>query len=706
MTTPRITRREFLETTALAGAGLAIGVRLADAAPARATAALQADVWLRVGADGLVTVTVARSELGQGVRTALPMLVAEELEADWKDVRIEPAIAAAKYGDMTTGGSMSIRSLWTPLRRAGAAARAMLVGAAAQSWGVERATCRAESGTVVHVPSGRRLAYGALVARAAQLPVPEDPPLKDPKTFRLLGTRVARLDVPAKLDGSAVFGLDVRLPGMLFASVARCPVPGGKAADFDPAPALAVPGVRRVDRCGSGVAVLAENTWAAFKGREALKVSWDEGALATLDSGAIRRAFEEKAKQVGLPARKEGQGAAALAGCARTIEAVYEVPYLAHAALEPVNCTARVTADACEVWAPTQSASDALEWAARTAEMKPEAVTVHTTLVGGGFGRRLMQDYVAQAVMLAKAAGVPVQVVWTREDDTRHDFYRPATYNLLRAGLDANGSPVAWTHRIVGPSILGQLVPEMRGGLDRSSVMGAADLPYAIPNLEVDWVLHDPGVPVGWWRSVGSSQNAFVTECFVDEVAAAGGHDPLAFRRALLRDQPRHLAVLNLAAEKAGWGAPLPPRRGRGLAVHGSFGSFVAMVAEVAVADDGAVKVERVVCAVDCGMVVHPGLVEAQMESAVAFGLSAALHGEITIEQGAVVQSGFDDYPVLRLDEMPAVEVHLAPSGDAVGGIGEPGVPPVAPAVVNAIAAATGKRVRRLPVRAEEVRKG
>ncbi len=706
MTAPRITRREFLETTALAGAGLAIGVRLADAAPARATAALEADVWLRVGADGSVTVTIARSELGQGVRTALPMLVAEELEADWKDVRIEPAVAAAKYGDMTTGGSMSIRSLWTPLRRAGAAAREMLVSAAAQTWRVEPATCRAESGAVVHIPSGRKLAYGALVARAAKLPVPADPPLKDPKTFRLLGTRIARVDGPAKVDGSAVYGMDVRLPGMLFASVALCPVFGGKAAEFDPAPALAVPGVKRVERCGSGVAVLAESVWAAFRGREALKVTWDEGALAALDSAAIRRAFEEKAKQAGLSARKEGKGAEALAGCARVIEAVYETPYLAHAALEPMNCTARVTEDACEVWAPTQSASDALEWAARTAEMKPEAVTVHTTLVGGGFGRRLMQDYVAQAVILAKATGVPVQVVWTREDDTRHDFYRPATYNLLRAGLDANGTPVAWAHRIVGPSILGQLAPEMQGGLDRSSVMGAADLPYAIPNLEVDFVLHDPGVPVGWWRSVGSSQNAFVTECFVDEVAAAGGHDPLGFRRALLRDQPRHLAVLNLAAEKAGWGAPLPPGRGRGLAVHGSFGSFVAMVAEVAVADDGAVKVERVVCAVDCGMVVHPGLVEAQMESAVAFGLSAALHGEITIEQGAVVQSGFDDYPLLRMDETPAIEVHLAPSGDAVGGIGEPGVPPVAPAVVNAIAAATGKRVRRLPVRAEEVRGG
>jgi isoquinoline 1-oxidoreductase subunit beta len=695
------TRRDFLKSGALAGAGLVIGVhahRNARAAGLAAKDALAPNAYLRVAPDGTVTVMIARSELGQGTSTALAMLVAEELEAAWRTVRIEQAVPAPAYGDTSTGGSNSIRSLWKPMRKAGAQAREMLVRAAAAQWKVSSTSCRAANGEVVHAASGRRLGYGALAVAAAKLPVPADPALKDRGEHHVIGTAPARLDAPAKVDGSAVFGADVRVPGMLYASVAQCPVFGGKAASIDPGAALQVPGVVRVERVGDGVAVIAKSTWAAFRGREALRITWDEGPLATLDSAAIRAKFAELAKQPGQPTRKEGLGAAALAGAARTIEAVYEVPYLAHTPMEPMNCTAHARPAACEVWVPTQSGSGAQQAAAKAAGLKPGAVTVHLTMIGGGFGARHRQDTVVQAVLLSKAAGAPVQVVWTREDDVQHDVYRPATYNLLRAGLDATGAPVAWTHRIVAPGIATQMGFLKEGEPDWSSFEGAANLPYAIPNIEVELITHDPGVPLGWWRSVASSQNAYVTECFLDEVAAAAGRDPLDLRRELLKDKPRHRAVLELAAQKSGWGAALPAGQGRGIAVHECFGSFVAQVAEVEVAGDGAVRVKRVVCAVDCGTIVHPDLVRSQMESGILYGLSAALKSEITIEKGRVVQSNFHDYPMLTLDECPAIEVHLAPSGDPVGGIGEPGLPPTAPAVANAVARATGKPVRRLPI--------
>jgi isoquinoline 1-oxidoreductase beta subunit len=459
-----------------------------------------------------------------------------------------------------------------------------------------------------------------------------------------------------------------------------------------------VPGVVRVEHIGDGVAVLAKSTWAAFRGREALRVTWDEGPLATLDSAGIRAKFAELAKQPGQTVRHEGRGAAALAGAARTLEAVYEVPYLAHTPMEPMNCTAHLRGDACEVWVPTQSGSGAQQAAAKAAGIGLDAVTVHMTLIGGGFGCRHRQDYVVQAVLLSKAVGTPVQVVWTREDDVQHDVYRPAAYNLLRAGFDAAGAPIAWTHHIVAPGIATQMGILKPGDPDWSTFDGAYNLPYAIPAIEVDFVTHDPGIPLGWWRSVASSQNAYVTECFLDEIAATAGRDPYELRHEWLKDKPRHRAVLELAAQKAGWGTALPAGQGRGIAVHESFGSFVAQVAEVAVAGDGAVRVKRVVCAVDCGTVVHPDLVRSQMESGILYGLSAALKGEITIEQGRVVQSNFHDYPMLTLDECPVIEVHLAPSGDPAGGIGEPGLPPAAPAVANAVAKATGKPVRRLPI--------
>jgi len=695
------TRRDFLKSGALAGAGLVIGVHVPGTARAVGLVAqdtLAPNAYLRVAPDGTVTVMIARSELGQGTSTALAMLVAEELEADWRKVRIEPAIPGPAYGDTSTGGSASIRSLWKPMRRAGAQARELLVRAAADQWKVDRTACHAANGEVVHAASGRRLGYGALAAAAAKLPVPADPALKDRGQHHVIGTTPERLDSPAKVDGSAVFGTDVRVPGMLYASVAQCPVFGGKAVSFDPAAALQVPGVVRVERVGDGVAVLAQSTWAAFRGRDALRVTWDEGPLAALDSAAIRAKFAELAQQPGQTTRKEGRGAAALTGAARTIEAVYEVPYLAHTPMEPVNCTAHVRPGACEVWVPTQSGSGAQQAAAKAAGLEPAAVTVHLTLIGGGFGARHRQDCVVQAVLLSKAAGAPVQVVWTREDDVQHDVYRPATYNLLRAGLGATGAPVAWTHRIVAPGIATQMGFLKQGEADWSSFDGAANLPYAIPNIEVELITHDPGIPLGWWRSVASSQNAYVTECFLDEVAGAAGRDPYELRRELLKAKPRHRAVLELAAQRAGWGAALPADQGRGIAVHECFGSFVAQVAEVEVAAGGAVRVRRVVCAVDCGTVVHPDLVRSQMEGGILYGLSAAVKGAITIEQGRVVQSNFHDYPMLTIDECPTIEVHLAPSGDPVGGIGEPGLPPIAPAVANAVARATGRPVRRLPI--------
>jgi isoquinoline 1-oxidoreductase beta subunit len=694
-----LTRREFLRAGALTGAGLVIAFHLPSLSRAETAAAagLEPNAYLRVAPDGTITVLIARTEMGQGSSTALAMLVAEELGAEWGKVRIEQAIPAKVYGDMSTGGSRAIRSLWKPMRVAGAQAREMLVAAAAARWKVAASACRAEEGAVVHAASGRRLAFGALVAAAAKLPVPAAPALREKPPFRVIGTSPARLDGPAKVTGGAVFGADVRLPGMLYAAVAQCPVFGGKAASFDPAAALAVPGVVRVERVGGDVAVLARGTWAAFRGRRALRVTWDEGTLATLDSAAIRARFAELAARPGLLVRREGSGAAALDGAARTLEAVYEVPFLAHAPMEPMNCTAHVRTDRCEVWVPTQSGSGAWAAAAEAAGLAPERVTVHMTQCGGGFGRRHQHDFVKQAVLLSKTAGAPVQVVWTRDDDLRHDFYRPATYNVLRAGLDATGAPVAWTHRIVAPGVATQMGFVEKDKADWSSIDGAENLPYAIPNLEVDLHTWDPGIPLGWWRSVASSQNAYVTECFLDEIAAATGRDPYELRRGLLAKQPRHLAVLDLAAQKAGWGTPPPAGVARGIAVHACFGSYVAQVAEVE-AGAGAVRVRRVVCAVDCGTVVHPDLVKQQMEGGILYGLSAALREGIAIERGRVVQANFDEYAVLGIGESPAIEVHLAPSGDPVGGIGEPGVPPIAPAVANAVAKATGQPVRRLPI--------
>ncbi len=725
-----ITRRSFLKVSAVAGAGLTVGVELpiggrAPRAMAQSVQPFAPNAWLRITADNIVTIIVDKSDMGQGVTTAMPMLIAEELEADWSLVRVEMAPASSEYANrwwaawfrgsrdiasprpQMTAASSSVAGSWLPLRQAGAAAKEMLVEAAAREWGVAPQACTAENSTVVHVPTGRRFTYGELADKAAKLPVPANPKLKSPKEFRLIGKRIPRLETPRKLDGSAVYGIDVKVPGALAATVARCPVFGGRVKSFDTTRAKNVKGVRHVVGIESGIAVVADAFWPAKLGRDALDVTWDEGPNASVSSASIRRMFVEAAAESGPVARKEGDTAAALTGAARVLEVVYEAPYLAHTTLEPMNCTAHVRPDRCEIWVGTQWQDGAQYVAAKITGLPRESIKIHTTLLGGGFGRRFEHDFVAEAVEVSKRVGAPVKVVWTREDDMQHDFYRPVTYHRLSAAIDSKGMPVAWVHRIVCQSISERLFPvSIQKGVDQFSVFGAADIRYAIPNIRVESITKETGVTVGAWRTPGPCQNTFVVECFLDEVAAAGGMDPYELRRRLLTKAPRHNAVLELAATKAGWGQSLPPGHFRGIALTEWIGTVVAEVAEVSVSPEGSVRVHRVVCAVDCGVAVHPDIVEAQIEGGVAYGLNAALHGEITIANGRVEQSNFHDYLMMRIDEMPAVEVYIVPSAEAPTGVGEPGTPPIAPAVVNAIFAATGKRIRSLPISKHDLRTG
>ena len=693
-------RRAFLQTAGTVGAGLVIGFRIPEQ-----DASFAPNAWLRIGPDDSVLVVVDRSEMGQGVATALPMLLAEELEADWTKVQIEFAPAGAAYvnplfGLQGTGGSTSVRAAWTPLRKAGAAARELLITAAAQRWVVKREECHAERGAVVHAKSKRRLRYGQLVARASTLPVPADVPLKDRKDWHIAGKPTHRLDTPVKVNGRAKFGIDVWVPGMRVAVVARSPVFGGKVKSFDATAARAIEGVRDVVQISSGIAVVATGYWPATQGRDALKVEWDEGPVASVSSASISQLFAQRAGQAGAVARHDGDPDGGLAGAARTIDADYELPFLAHATMEPMNCTAHVRPDGVDIWAPTQFQTGAQGIGAQIGGVPPEKVQVHTTYLGGGFGRRFELDFIQEALETSKAAGgVPVKVIWSREDDIRNAQYRPANFHRMRAGLGADGRPVAWTHRIVAPSIMARVFPNnVQNGLDGEAVEGGVAMPYAVPNVHVDYVLTDTGIPVGFWRSVNNSYNAFAVETFIDELAAAAQVDPFEYRRGLLANAPRPRGALELAAAKAGWGTPPPAGRSRGIAVHKSFESYVAQVAEVSVSPTGDVRVHRVVCAVDCGMYVNPDTIEAQMQSAIVFGLTAALKGAITIDKGRVQQGNFNDYEMLRLAEMPVVEVYIVPSTEAPGGVGEPGTPPIAPAVCNAIFAATGKRLRKLPI--------
>jgi isoquinoline 1-oxidoreductase subunit beta len=710
-------RRDFLRASVAAGGGLLLsfrwlsGARAAEAGPGAAD--FEPNAWVRIAPDGRVTVMINKAEMGQGVCTSLAMLLAEELDADWGLVGFEFAPAGPKYVDpnfgmQMTGGSSSVAGMSEPLRRAGAAARLMLVSAAAQGWGVPVEECLTENGVVTHGPSSRIRTYGGLAAEAAALPVPQDVTLRDPKDYHLVGHATRRLDTPDKVFGRATFAMDVRRPGMLVAVVARAPVFGGKLKSFDDSDARAVPGVRKIVAIGSGVAVIADGFWSACRGRDALKVEWDLGPGAALSTDALREEYRQLARTPGRVATKAGDAIGALAGAARTIEADFELPFLAHATMEPLNAVAEVRADGVEVWAGSQFQTVDQANAAAAAGCRPEQVQLHTTYLGGGFGRRAnsTSDYVVEAVQCAKAAGVPVQLMWTREDDLHGGYYRPQWHSRIAAGLDASGAITAWKHTLVGQSIVAGTPFEafmVRDGIDHTSVEGAAELPYAIPNIQVE--LHTTASPVStlWWRSVGHTHTAFVVESFLDDLAHAAGQDPLELRRKLLADKPRWLGVLNLAAAEAGWGGSLPAGRARGLAVHHSFDSWVAHVAEVSL-QNGWPRVHRVTSAVDCGRIVNPDIVKAQVEGAVGFGLTALLYSAITLKDGRVQQSGFHDYRMLRIHEMPEVDVHLVESSEPSTGIGEPGVPPVAPAVCNALFALTRKRIRRLPIRAEDLK--
>jgi len=673
--------------------------------------------FIRIGTDDRVILTVNKSEMGQGVYTSLPMLIAEELEVDWSRISIEaapvgPEYCHAQWGDVqATGGSTSVSSEWDRLRKQGAAARAMLVQAAAETWKVDPKSCGAENGFVVHRPTHRRLSYGQLAERAARIKPPQDVPLKPPEDFKVIGKPMRRLDTPEKTSGEAIFGIDVKVPGMLTAVIARPPIFGGRARSVNAEKAKAMPGVREVVQVDSGVAVVGDTFWSARAGSEALEIVWDEGGESHLSTERMREQYSGLARTPGTAARKEGDSDQAFKEAATQINADYEVPYLAHAPMETLNCLVDLRADRCEIWTGTQFQSLDRDAAARIAGLRPDQVKIHNAYLGGGFGRRAnpQSDFVAEAVHVAKSVKKPVKVIWAREDDIRGGYYRPFWFDRIAAAVDAKGKPIAWKHTIVGQSIMigspfeGAMFNE--DGVDQSSVEGAADIPYEIPNILVD--LHSPKsrVPVQWWRSVGHSHTAFVVEGFMDELAHATGKDPYEFRSSLLSRHPRHRGVLELAAQKAGWDRPPAEGRGRGIAVHASFGSFVAQVAEVSVNPAGRVRVHRVVCAVDCGRVVNPEIVKTQMESGIVFGLSAALHGAITFKNGRVEQSNFNDYPILRMFEMPEIDVHILASQKPLGGVGEPGVPPIAPAVANAIFAATGKRIRRLPIRTEELKK-
>jgi isoquinoline 1-oxidoreductase beta subunit len=690
-------RRSFLKVSTTAAGGLMLGFYLPEESPVRAqakAARAKLNAYIYIGSDDTITFMIPKSEMGQGTATSLPMLLAEELECDWKKVHTEfPGVDPAFGPVMGTYGSLSIRTLWTPVRKAGAAAREMLIEAAAKQWSVDTSRCRAENGAIINTATNARASYGSLAEAASKLTPPSNPSLKDPKQFHLIGTSPKRLDTPAKINGTASFGIDVRRPGMLYAVLLRCPVFGGKVASFDATKAKGVAGVKQVVQISNGIAVVADNTWSAMEGRKLLDVKWDEGPRAVNSTASLRKLFADMAAKPGAVARKEGDSEAAMAGAARKIEAVYEAPYLSHAPMEPLNCVAEVRPDRCEIWASTQIQTSARDIGAMITGLPKEKVEVHTQYLGGGFGRRGGADFIGEAVEVAKAVGAPVKLTWTRDDDLQHDTYRPGSYTKFTAALGPDGWPVAWNARVACQSFQG-----LQNGVDRAAVEGVADIHYAVPNILIDYHNPDTGIPCSYWRSVGYSQNTFFTESFVDEVAAASGKDPVEFRRKLLEKTPRLLGVLNLAAEKAAWTKPLPAGRFRGVAVVNNIGSFNAQIAEISV-NQGKIRVHRVVCAVDCGVVVNPAGVRQQIESGIVYGLSAALKQGITFERGRVQQTNFHQYDPLRIDEMPVVEVYLVESQAAPGGIGEASTPTAAPAVANAVFAATGKRIRQLPLR-------
>ncbi len=699
-----ISRREFVGAGIAGAAGLVIGFYLPHKGAGEKE--FSPNAYLRITPDNKVTIVVARSEMGQGVRTALPMILAEELEADWKQIEIEQAGASTLFGDQTTGGSASIRTTWDPMRKAGATAREMLISAAALTWGVPRSTCTAEGGRIKHAASNRSLSYGDLVAKASTLPIPSDVTLKQSKDYKIVGQRLARVDSPAKVKGEAVFGIDFRMPGMKYAVLSRCPVIGGKVASFDDKDSKKIAGVSYVGKIGdSAVAVVADSVWGAMEGRRVLNVTWDEGPNKDLNTAAVLASMKQAASKKGASMYSAGDPAKV---SGHKLSAEYTLPFMAHAPMEPGNCTASYQGSKCELWAPTQVPQDCRDSVATAVGLDPDQVKVNVTLMGGGFGRRLEHDYAVEAALVSKSINAPVKVIWTREDDMRFSTYRPASIHQLSATLDGSGYPVALTHRLIAPSISGQKGQPVPNGVDPDLPDEAGPV-YGIPNYSIEYVMTETPVPLGWMRSVYALQAGFALESFIDELAVAAGKDPVQYRLHLLekdQDLPyftttwktsRMRGVLQLAADKAGWGKPLPAGTHRGVACFGCFQSYMAEVVEISMENDQP-RVHRVVAAVDCGQIVNPSILEQQIQGGIVYGLANALRAKITIEKGRVVQGNFDDYAPLRMEETPVVEVYAVPSQEVPTGIGEPSVPPVAPALCNAMYAATKKRIRALPI--------
>ena len=707
-----ISRRSFLHASAASGAALLVGFHIPRAGAAEPDAAFTPNAFIRIDRSGDVTLIMPQVEMGQGVYTSLAMILGEELDVDWRQVRVEAAppndalYQNPVFGLQATGNSNSIRAFWTPLRKAGASARAMLVGAAARRWKVGADTCRTENSEVIHASTGRKLAYAALAVEASSAVPTKDPPLKSRAEFRFIGKSLPRLDTPDKVNGKAQYGIDALPAGVKFATLAACPVFGGKVGKVDDQRALQVPGVRQVVVLDDAVAVVGDTTWAAKQGLAALDITWNEAGNGGIDSEAIWRQLREASKQSGATAQARGDAQQALSRGDR-LDATYELPFLAHATMEPLNCTVHVKEGWCEVWVGSQALSRAKAVAMRITGLAAEQVVVHNHLIGGGFGRRLEVDYVEQAVRIAKQVTGPVKIIWSREEDIQHDVYRPIYLDRLSASL-VDGRIVGWSHRIAGSAVMARwLPPAFQKGIDIDAVDSAADIPYDIPNLRVEYVRDEPlSVPTGFWRGVGPNNNVFAIESFIDELAKQAGRDPLDFRRDMLSTTPRLLAALELAASKADWGTPLPPRVGRGIAAQIAFASYIATVAEVEVDDAGQVRVRRIVSAVDTGIAVNPDTIVAQLQGGLIFGLTAALYGRITIDKGRVQQSNFNDYRMMRMNETPKIEVHLIESGEAPGGIGETGTTAAPPALANAIFAATGVRLRTLPIDTTLLAKG